>query len=362
MASMSPIRSKILLVACFFVLFAGGRFFWMRSHSLIRGGVEMESYVPAIPEGTDAENGDFSTLSYGYQIAPWPRTFQGDPIVTTMEYRKGPPSQFISEMVQVWSPGEVEVSIEGPRTPVPGMSAVEWKSCLRSAFCLAKKEVFARSAFKDLLQERDLKIKFFWFEGETIESARGVRAEIKLGDSLWERYVVIGNTGVTQNFTLKAKMGPALSEARDRLRQVIRGMRVGDGISEARDWIAVKLRGIDLSRASRIPDPKARYLKLISIQNLLFSQLSVDPRDVAPFFHLAGVTHILGMSLLKEKKTYFKNQESWINRIQPLMSTLLEYAGDFPEAGKEKGERKGALANMDSLLQDYLLLKQKLSK
>ncbi|NDG83623.1 MAG: hypothetical protein EBX52_01125 [Proteobacteria bacterium] len=354
--------------ALFFLLLGGaviqgGRIVWSQTHSLIHGALIPEPLTASIPEHLDQESGEWRTLSYGFHLAPWPILFRGEPFVTTLTYDRGPPAKFISEMIQVWSPGSAELVIEGPRTPVPGMGALEWKSCLGSPFCVSNKNRFVDSLLRDLAGERDRLKTMSWFEADSLQGARGLHLEFTAGDHRIDRYVVITNAGSAQNFTLKTDLKEAGAEARKVFETILRGMTLNDSIDASRDWISSRMKGVDLNRIQSIPDPKARYLRLFEVQNLLCSQLAIDPRFVAPYFHLAGVSHLLGVSLLKEKKTHFRNQESWILQVQPLLSTLIQYVGDFPEGTeKQKGERGAALANMESLLQDYLLLKEKISK
>ncbi|MBU6152817.1 MAG: hypothetical protein KGP28_00815 [Bdellovibrionales bacterium] len=340
----------------------GGRIWWHERHSLIHGVFAEETYEPSIPENLDREEGAFMTVSFGYHLVPWPKFFEGDPVVSTMDYQKGPPSKFITRMTQIWSPGNAEVIIEGPRTPETGVTVDQWKSCLQSVFCVARKNRFIEIALKDLIKQRSRLKKVVWFESPAVDAGRGLRLEFDLDEQMLERFVIITDSGNTQNFSLRYAKNEIGKAAHEQFRKLMTGFTLRDDLKTPREWISTRLKGVALARIASIPDPKIRYQKWIETQNLLFSQIAIDPRNVAPFFHLAGVTHLLGMSLLKEKKSYFKNQESWILLVQPLLSTLIQYVGDFPEAGKEKGERSAALANMDSLLQDFLLLKKKLSK
>ncbi len=340
----------------------GGRIWWHERTSLIHGNLGEESYEVLIPEDLDREDGGYMTLSFGYHLVPWPKFFQGDPVVSTMEYQKGPPSKFITRMSQIWSPGNAEVIIEGPRTPEAGMTVNQWKSCLESVFCVSKKNRFTEIVLRDLVKHRSKLKSLQWFESSALDAGRGLHLGIDLGSEWLERFVMITDSGNTQNFTLKSAKNEIGEAARTEFRKIMKGFTLRDDLKIPREWISARLKGVDLTRISSIPDAKLKYQKWIETQNLLFSQIAIDPRNVAPFFHLAGVTHMLGMSLLKEKRTYFKNQESWILNVQPLLSALLQYAGDFPDSGKEKGERGAALANMDSLLQDFLLLKKKVSK
>jgi hypothetical protein len=360
---MSSVQIKwVFLILSLLGIAQGGRLWWYERHSLIHGTLPEESYEVSIPEDIDRDSGGFMTLSFGYHLVPWLKAFHGDPVVSTMEYQKGPPSKFITRMSQIWSPGNAEVIIEGPRTPEAGVTVNQWKSCLQSVFCVARKNRFIEVVLKDLIKQRPKLKRVVWFESQALDAGRGLHLEFDLDQEMLERFVMITDAGNTQNFSIRYAKNEIGEDARDQFRKLMTGFTLRDDLKTPREWISTRLKGVDLSKIALIADPKLRYQKWIETQSLLFSQIAIDPRNVAPFFHLAGVTHLLGMSLLKEKKTYFKNQESWILLVQPLLSTLIQYVGDFPDSGKEKGERGAALANMDSLLQDYLLLKQKLSK
>lgn len=337
-----------------------GRVFYVRSHLLFQGPLSPEVLAPFEPGESEASS--WSKTSYGYHLALWPSAFQGSPILTSMDYHKGPPRNFISEMVQTWGTGQAELRIEGPRTPKAGYGAIEWKSCLNSMFCFSNQALFHERIVRDLLSERSRLLSVSWFEVETLGGARGVHLRFDLGDRELDRWVVITDQGNTQNFTLKSTKDAGGAEARALLRKIFQSMRVTDDLKVPRDWIASRLKGVQLAEVSRISDPRKKYLGLIEVQNLLFSQLAVDPRGMAPYFHLGGVVHLMGMSLARDKLSHFPNQESWSNAVQPLLTSLIQYVGDFPDSGKDKAERAAILSNLESLLQDYLLLKKRLTK
>ncbi len=345
----------LLLIAAY-----SGRIVYMRSHLLFQGPLAVESFAPEEP--VDSRSGTWVKTSFGYHLAYWPVGFRGSPIVTTMDYRKGPPKNFISEMSQSWGTGQGVLRMEGPRTPKPGYGAVEWKSCLNSLFCFSNQNLFTERLLKDLLPERSRLVSASWFEVDVVGGARGAHLRFDLGDRELDRFVVITDRGNTQNFTLLSTKDDAGAEARALLRRILQGMRLTDDLKAPRDWIASRLKSVQLADVSRIPDPERKYWKLFEVQNLLFAQLAVDPRGMAPFFHLGGVVHLLGMSLAREKQTHFPNQESWSNTVQPLLTSLIQYVGDFPDSGKDQGERAAILSNLESLRQDYLLMKKKLSQ
>lgn len=338
----------------------GARIWYVRSLLLFQGPLSVESESAFEPN--EVEKSNWVKTSYGYHLAYWPISFQGSPIITTMDYRKGPPKNFISEMTQVWGTGQGELRIEGPRTPKAGYGAIEWRSCLNSLFCFSGQNLFNDRLVRDLFSERSRLISASWFEVDVLGGARGIHLRFDLGDRELDRYIMITDQGNTQNFTLRSTKNEAGAEARAVMKKILRGMRLTDDLKSPRDWVASRLKSVQLAEVSRIADAQKKYSRLIEIQNLLFSQLAVDPRAMAPFFHLGGVVHLMGMHLAKEKKVYFPNQESWSNSVQPLLTSLIQYVGDFPDTGKTQAERAAIISNLESLLQDYLVLKKKLTQ
>jgi hypothetical protein len=143
-------------------------------------------------------------------------------------------------------------------------------------------------------------------------------------------------------------------QARVLFKKTLSGLKVKEDLQSARAWIQTKIKSVNLDQTRSIRDPKLRLERLIQIQNWIYSLLTVDPTHVEPFFHLAGVTHLLAIELLKTDQVYFKSQEAWILSFRPLFETLLAYAKDFPND-------QAIVTNIESLLQDVLVEQNKLS-
>ena len=307
------------------------------------------------PEKVDEEGSLWTILPYGYTLGPWPRNFHGEPIVTKMTYQKGPPAKFIQHMVQIWKPIEVELSLEGPKTIDSALSALEWKNCLMSRhLCSDAKKKLASYALADLIKLHAKELSIKWFDGLDPLSARGIPIHFEADTYFIDRYVVFTEKGVAQAFSLKYANNPIGLEAKDLFSKMMGGLKVKDDIEGSKIWIQNKIKLVNLDQIRKISDTKLRYAKMIEAQSLIFSHLSVDPSTLTPFFHLAGITHLLAMDLLKQEKKYYENQESWILSAKPLLETLITYAKDFehPET---------FVQNMEALLQDVLLLQQKIS-
>ena len=295
----------------------------------------------------------WNTLPYGYTLGPWPSDFEGEPIVTKMTYQKGPPQKFIQAMTQVWKPVEVEVTLEGPKTVIAGKTAAEWKQCFGSSFsCGSEKQQFLEYAFPHLKKTSALTVK--WFDNLDPQGTRGVHFHIDAGSYQIDRYSIISEQGVVQNISLKFVANPVGLEAQTQFIKIIGGLKVKDDLTSARDWIQTKIKSVELNSIRAISDPKLRLRRLIQVQNWIFSHLSVDPTQMAPFFHLAGVTHLLTMDLLRMQKPIFSSQESWILNSKPLLESLISYTRDFQNSEQP-------VRNIESLLQDVLMLQQKMT-
>ena len=188
---------------------------------------------------------------------------------------------------------------------------------------------------------------------------RGVHFTLDLGTTILDRYTILTEKGVAQNFTLQYVKTPVGIEGRELFVKTISGLKIKDDLLPARAWIQSKIKDVKLGDIRALPDQKVRLGELIKVQNWIFSLLSVDPTQLAPFFHLAGVTHMLSLDLLKAKENTYENQEAWILNSRPLLETLILYARDFE---KNTPNSTSAIRNMEALLSDVLLLQQNLSK
>ncbi len=301
---------------------------------------------------------DDTILPYGYTMGVWPNRFAGEPIVMKMTYQKGPPQKFIQTMTQLWKPVEVEVRLEGPRTIQEGVSVAQWKKCFSHSFsCNDQKKLFFAYALP-AHDQKNAQFSAAWFDSLDPLGARGVHFSLDHGTYFVDRYTVITEKGVAQNFTIQYVKSPIGIEGRDLFVKTLGGLKVKDDLAPSRAWIQNKIKSVKLGDIRALPELKARLPELIKVQNWIFSLLSVDPTQLASFFHLAGVTHMLGLDLMKAKEKTYENQEAWILNTKPLLESLIHYAKDFdPNAV----ETKQAVTNMEALLSDVLLVQQQMT-
>ena len=356
---MSTKLTKKLIALALITLTISGVRTWINSQNdIFHHRLVIEEYEHINTQQMNENGSEWVSLPFGYIMGIWPTHFHENPIVMNMKYQKGPPEKFIPEMTQIWNPSQAELSIEGPRTLDVSMDVLKWESCLDSHFCFSEKKKFYELTLQDLEQWKVKKWVVTWFENKDIYTPRGVHVRLETQKSEINRYVIFTDKGTTQNFTLTTAHTALGQEAVVLFNQILGGMTVKNDLKEARSLMAAMIKKTNLEKIRSIKDPKERYTQLIQAQNLLFSQLSIDPRSIAPFFHLAGVSHMLGNALIHEKMHLFENQESWIIPVHPLLSSIIQYIKDFPDTGITQDEKAVTIKNVETLLQDYLLSEQ----
>ena len=345
-------KSKKALIPVFLLIVVTGlAYFFHQRSQLASHALAVEWLENQFPQKLDED----MVLPFGYTLGPWPRNFGGDPIVTKLTYQKGPPQKFLQSLVQVWRPVEIELEIMGPKTIRKELTASGWKQCFESAFnCASEKKEYLASVYPEAGTRDDANVTLTWFDSLDPLAARGTHLKVEMSTYQIDRYTVITEKGATQTFSMKSIRNPLGAEARELLVKTISSLKVKEDLQSSREWIQNKIKTVKLDDVKKITDPKLRLGRLIQIQNWIYSLLTVDPTQVAPFFHLAGVTHLLAMDLLHNDKKYFDTQEAWILSLRPLFETLISYAKDFPHSEAE-------VKNIEALLQDVLYEQNKLT-
>ncbi len=335
-----------------FLLSLGGSLYLFFQSSPLYSSLKIEVLNNYFPEKPD----DDRILPFGYTLGPWPKDFRGEPIVTKLTYKKGPPLKFIDTLTQIWRPVEVELAITGPKTVVPGFKINEWRTCFQSEFsCSNEKILFWDRVFPEERKHAGKTIRATWFESPDPRGVRGVHLVVRTDTYEIDRFAVIVPNGSVQVFSLKSILnGPGI-EARESFLKIMGSLKVNEDLANSRAWIEGKIKGVNLERIKKIPNLKERFEKLILVQNWIFSYLSINPTELDSFYHLAGITHRLAMDLLKTRDRVFENQEAWILNFHPLLSTLIRYAKDFSAS-------ETRVKSMEALLEDFLLKQSKLSR
>ncbi len=346
-------KSKKLAILSFLLLAllcASAFWFYRNSKNPLSGVLEKEWLDQRFPEKVDTEDSIWQVLPHGYTLGPWPMRFRNEPIVTKLTYNKGPPKKFLQSITQLWQPVEAELSLLGPKTLKEGMHQSQWKECFEARWTCntQRSEVLEYVAHK---KDGAKLAKVTWFDHLEINGPRGIHLKWEYPQYQVDDFVIITENGIAQGFELKTVHTEIGEEARSLFYQILGSLKVKEDLAGSREWIQNKIRSVQLSQIRKQSDAKMRLTQLIEIQTWLFSLLTVDPTHITPFFHLAGVTHLFALDLLKLQTTYFENQESWIVTAKPNLENLLKYTKDFGQ--------NSIPSQVEALLQDFLLQQEK---
>lgn len=325
------------------------------------------------PKDLDTPSSSWQTLAWGYTLGPWPNEFKGNPPVTRLTYKPGPPKNFIHRMTYILDPILDEIWIDGPRTIKPSFNAAQWKTCFQSQLqCVSEKRLFSELALSDLIalarESSKPQWSFEWIENSEPFSARGLVTKLKISEWLYIRATLFTPKGVSQSFTLKTSAkagGESENPTIELFNKILGGLKVNDDLTSGRQWAQAQIRAIRLDKIKHTQELKFRLREWAHVQVLLSSLLSISPTEIDPFFHFAGVSHEFAVDLMKSKDKVFESQESWINIQKPNLEAIVKYSKDF---ASENLNRKSdprlltMLKNIESLLQDLYLLEQKLSR
>jgi hypothetical protein len=333
------------------LLFIGALSFATAIYAISSSSIpEKEWLEQRFPEKVDTEDSVWQVLPFGYTLGPWPTRFRNEPMVTKLSYAKGPPQKFLQSFTQLWQPIEAELTFLGPRTLVPEQTQDEWKACYEARWGCRKE----RNLILDYVQRgkpSSKNVTLTWFDHPEPDGPRGIHLQWDYEKYRIDDFVLFTRKGVAQGFELKTVKGPIGAEALQLFYQTLSSLKVSDDLSGSREWIQNKIKSVNLSEIQKISSPTVRLARWIEVQNWLFSVLSVDPTKVNPFFHLAGVTHLFTLDLIRLQNNHYENQESWILSAKPNLENLYRYSKDFEDSKIPE--------QIEALLQDVLLQQQR---
>jgi hypothetical protein len=335
-----------LIVLVPLLLGLGSFYYFQFMRSPLANALEKEWLERRFPLKVDTEDAGWQVLPFGYTLGPWPDRFHNEPIVTKLTYSKGPPKKFIQSITQLWQPVEVELTMMGPKTIVEGMKQSDWKQCFETHWsCASQKKKLFQYFSSD--KKNGILEKATWFDHLEPDGPRGVHLHWNFEKYRMDDFILLTENGIAQNFELKTVKSDLGNDARVLMYLTLGSLSVNENLKNSREWVQKRISNVNLNEIRSLADRKKKLTQLIAAQNTLFSMLSVDPSQVTPFFHLAGVTHLMALELMKLDNVFFENQESWILNTKPNLDSLLKYSKDFGEDSIPK--------QIEALIQDVLL-------
>lgn len=295
---------------------------------------ETRALEPFIPSPEDS---GWTILPFFYSMGAWPKKFDGNDVLYSLPYAKGPPQQFVAQVTARWKMPHTTLVIEGPRTPQRVYSAERLRQCATSPWlqpvtCSDARELVLGKHVRQMLELKPIAWELEWFEVSNTamrpeEQPRGFHIAVTLRDGeqekVQERYILINDKGATQALVLDRPAGPGGELASATLAKIVRSLRLSTELVMGRSWVDRELQKVSLDQLGAIRDSRGFLERFSEIQALLVSEISVDPRNFDAFFHLGGTSSLLARRGVRERNT------DWTALAKPAVRSALNYVQDI---------------------------------
>jgi hypothetical protein len=320
-------------------LFAGAGYLAWSSNPVLAQATEwkLEPYLPSTPEARES----WDVTPFFYAIGAWPKSFKGQPVLYSLPYAKGPPTQFVGRIIARWEAPMTELVIEGPKTPIEiqkagTIDADRIRECLTAPAitelagpCREIREQALGRHVREMgaVHPSHWTLKWFEVQNTALPSELRPRGFYLRADGPTrseERYVLVTGRGSHQAFILDRPSDRSGELARMTLEQAIRSQRISPALGEGRAWVDRQLASTKLGELSKDRQDEEQFVSRLSeIQLLLLSKISVDPKTFDSYFHLGGT------ALMLARYAASHGNPDWSAVARPLAQSAYLYARDI---------------------------------
>ncbi len=313
---------------------------WKHSLFAQADSLELEPFFPQAADSTR-----WMVIPFFYALGAWPTQFLGQPVLYQFPYMKGPPNRFVENLIARWSPPEIQLTIEGPRTPGPREHSILLKSCLtqpwfQSLECLHHRELSIMRHIQEIrsIAPTDWTLRWFHVGHPALpesEQLQGIYLSAHNQFRAQDRFILITPQGTHQAFILNRPLSESGDTAYKTLVEAIRSQRISSQLAPGRAWVDQRLRSLTLEGIQKEKDQNKFLAEISETQALLLGKISVDPRTFDSYFHLGGTSLLLSQQAIKSK-----NPE-WAAIAKATIYSTLRYAQDIdPKDSRTEQLRK----------------------
>jgi hypothetical protein len=250
--------------------------------------------------------------AFFYSLGAWPAEPLGVPVVHSLPYEFGPPTQFPGRVIAHWAPLEVQVVFEGPKTPPELLSALgqsptreSLRNCfLRAEFswsCLQQRRAVLKRHLGEIYEQlgRTARLSISWVKIQNDqlpvpERPEGVWIEARSSARTVLRFVGITWLGTHQAFALSHAGGAKGERAEALFRRALSTLKLTDHLPALRAWSERDLLEAQTDRLKGIRLEAPEFLREVAaLQSALLSRISVKPGEYDAYFHLGGTSSLL---------------------------------------------------------------------
>jgi hypothetical protein len=300
--------------------------------------IRIPAWRPA-SQGPEVES--WNVLPFFYAIGAFPRFYQGTPVFHSLPYAKGPPQQFVPEVVLRLKMPLIRLTLRGPKTPAK-VPAADLKECFQGFLhCRSERKAILHPILEEFAR-LNLKVRSIsWFETDGArESARGLWVQ---AEGPRTHVVLVTPEGTQQALVFE---GPETDATLQQvIRQVVGSLQVSDDLSFAKSLAYSELEKIQLSRLNQLEDTQVVLTEFAHVQAVLLSKISVEPGGYQAYYHLAGSTLLMAQHAaeVRTRKTQIiagpllDMLEEVLAVAQPVVRAAYLYAKDLaPDSPQTK--------------------------
>jgi len=297
---------------------------WVNQHPYYKeaGTIDIERFAP--DQIKPGEDGNWNALPFYYALGLWPRLVDGEPVIYTVPYRKGPPNQFADQVhVRLQSPG-ARLIIEGPKTPSGGYARELTRNCIQDKGRSSECAKLRRDVLSRHLREAKKRLSIFdwpdwelsWFEVNNssladAERPQGIYIRSESSDWIHERYVLINSRGRHQTLVLIRRNTDESNRFSSLMRNTVASLRVFNSLAENRVWINNELSETLVSKMNHTGNPFHDLRPLIDATSRLIAKITVEPKEFEAFFHLGGTAYLISDYVRSADKKKFPDNNIW---------------------------------------------------
>ena len=355
----SEVQTRAAIISAAFLLFTG--FIVARDvlgHPMIQK-LAVRTYPPLVPAQNEQAKQEWAIIPFFYTFGAWPKRVFGDPVFYSLPYEVGPPTRFIGKITARWKMPDIQLTIEGPKSPARKTSREELKACFTSSFlhCPWIRKAVLERHILELLAAKATDWDISWFEVQSPPNApgsapQGLRLVGYGNNSVQERWILVTPQGRQQTLILQRSIGPEGEEASRLMQKLVQTLRVSDSLTFGQSLAALRLSEIHLGNFKASVDSPDLNLLLSEAQATLLAKISVNPGDLNAYFHLGGTSLLLLKHVAEMKKQASINSgplsdkllsltQEWTASARPMIRSAIRYAEDIaPEDGQTQILRK----------------------
>jgi hypothetical protein len=154
------------------------------------------------------------------------------------------------------------------------------------------------------------------------DQTQGIYLRATSETQIMDRWVLINAHGTHQSIVLIRPNSNEGESAYSFIDQSIRSIKMDHQLESGRELINQALSEIDLDEIQKESNLNTRLNRLLDIQTLLISKLSLEPSSMETFFHLAGTSSLLIQK--PDPKHFF-----WTSLAQSNLKASYLYARDL---------------------------------